>query len=100
MLALNPSVKIPVSEIGFNNTSGETRIYPNPTRDNLTIEFSDNSGVFRCSMFDANGRLILSESGEFKDQKQDVSLKQLSIGLYFVEVKTDKMTVRQKLFIH
>jgi len=68
------------SQLGLENTMLEFSIYPNPTSEVFLISCS---GEFNFEIFDALGQLVSSGSGK---DKREVSMSNLSDGIYFVKV--------------
>lgn len=58
------------------------KVYPNPAHDKITIESIYNSEEY--SIFDINGREIMKISKESENNAIEVSLSQLSAGIYFL----------------
>ena len=75
----------------FNNAE-EISLFPNPTRDFVSIN-SMNS-VEQVRVFNSNGKLVATE---FYSQELDLSF--LNSGLYFIEVKTSAGLIPKKLKI-
>jgi hypothetical protein len=62
-------------------------LFPNPTSDFVTIESLDKAEIKRVEIYDAKGRNVLSENMGFN--QQNISLKNLSSGLYSVKILTN-----------
>lgn len=70
-------------------------ISPNPAKDNIKIEFSENiSGII--FIHDNLGNQVL-ELGINSSSNQDISLANISSGIYFISVKTNTKTVIKRL---
>ena len=63
-------------------------IYPNPTTDNVNINFSSPQTDIQLRIYDALGQLVLDKRYTQRDLIQ-VALPQVS-GLYLLELQTDK----------
>jgi hypothetical protein len=67
-------------------------VYPNPTRDQLTIEFSTETlQATKVKVMDMTGRVVktveaVPQAGE---HQYTISLSELSAGMYTVQVYTD-----------
>ena len=73
------------------------RIFPSPAVDQITV--SGNENIQRVDLFDVSGQLVkaVDLSGEFANV---VSVPfDLSPGVYFVNVKTQNKTERQKIVV-
>jgi len=79
---------IPASTFKLNQFSKIT-IHPNPTTDQLTIDFDnsdfDQEGV-RLTIFDRSGILIKSKQHPFSGEQIQISTKELTAGIYFLEI--------------
>ncbi len=88
--------------IGFVSTrpreqSSPLTVWPNPTRQKLSISLPADQLVQRVSVLDLKGRLLFTNSGQ--DSTIDVSA--LPTGNYLVEVHTaNKQVVRQRFVKH
>jgi len=80
----------------------DLKIYPNPGRDNISIEFeNDKQQLIDLSIFDINGKLIITLIGETKPQGlyrqlwngTDKYRKEVSPGSYLVRLKSGRKTV-------
>ncbi|KAA0130199.1 M28 family peptidase [Chryseobacterium sp. SN22] len=76
------------------NTLESVKIYPNPAKDYLQVEFPKEVKNFRLEISDMNGRLILSRENESK-----INLAGLSDGAYMVTLKSDGKTAVRKVII-
>lgn len=72
-----------VDEIGVLNI----RVFPNPTTDQLRIEFSDNESNAKIELLDFNGRVVFSDEGHFKTRILDLSGFQN--GVYFIQIESE-----------
>lgn len=76
------------------NALESVKIYPNPAKDYLQVEFPKEVKNFRLEISDMNGRLILSRENESK-----INLAGLSDGAYMVTLKSDGKTAVRKVII-
>ena len=86
--------------VGINeNTSAIIfRIYPNPASDYFTIIHNDkNNSTSTVNIYNAIGKLVKAES--MNQNQQTINSKDLSNGIYIVEIKTKEKTSTQKLLI-
>ncbi len=75
-------------------TSFDFKLYPNPSFGELTI--SSKEIIESWSVFSMNGEEVLSSNTNFKQRQLKIDVAQLSNGLYFVQVKTDKGIAAKK----
>ncbi len=66
-------------------TEDELKVYPNPVTNELHIDRSDEIEL-KVRIYDLNGKYILSEI--LKQKKNSLNIKNLSKGIYFIEVMT------------
>lgn len=74
----------------LNNTS-EIVIYPNPANEIVTlsnINFVKNN--VSVSVYDAIGNLVVNNTYKLTQNKCDINVNELSTGIYFIHVATDK----------
>jgi len=62
----------------------EVRIYPNPSKDDITIELENESGLASVKVYDMLGSECLTET--FDGKKKTFSLSELKSGAYFFTV--------------
>ncbi len=80
------------STIGINETdnqSTEIKVYPNPTCNNLTIEFGQAAKNFNVKIISLTGQ-ILFENFYQSSSKIDIDTKQLASGMYMAYLKDDE----------
>lgn len=68
-------------------------VYPNPTSDELTISSIEN--IIQISLFQLDGKLVESEIEVGLHFKMNLS--NLKTGTYFIELTTDKGSIRKKI---
>jgi hypothetical protein len=72
---------------GLNELSGiQTKVYPNPTSDILTIEQNQNGRVF-AQIFDAQGKQVLALT--LSNKIENISLAALANGIYCLQLSTE-----------
>jgi len=75
-----------------SNQTAEMEVYPNPTNGNLNIEVNKNSMV---SLFDLNGRLVMTEKAKSDIINWDIS--DLENGIYILTTETNGTIYSQKV---
>ncbi len=65
--------------------------FPNPVSSTLNIKISENISFEKAKVYSTLGELILETS------EKQINLENLSAGIYFVEVVTDKGSVTKKI---
>lgn len=86
------------SLLGVNETSTKSlesiKIYPNPTKDIITIDLPNHINKFSFELSDMSGRSLLQSENETK-----ISVSGLSAGNYLATIKTGDASVTKKLII-
>ncbi len=72
-------------------------VYPNPTSDKLTIEFDKKTAGQKIRIYNAVGKLMLSEN--INTKKVTLSVHHLPSGIYYVELYQNNSKHLQKLVI-
>jgi uncharacterized protein (TIGR02145 family) len=77
-----------LSNIKFETNS--FKIYPNPVRDNITIDCDNLSNIANqpYTITDALGKIILK--GKLNEGNNSINVEQLSNGIYYLKVATNK----------
>jgi len=79
---------------------GSVKIFPNPAKDFLTIEYAGNRGVLKTTLIDLKGVVVredLISGGE--SVSKSLSLKGLKPGLYLVKIQNGLLFRTAKLSI-
>ncbi len=80
------------------NEFSTLEIFPNPATSTLNIQNKVNwKGGMKCSVFDQNGKLILSE--EFQTSTIRLDVEGVHTGLYFLHCEWNGISERQKVMI-
>lgn len=74
----------------------EVLIFPNPAKDKVNIQLPANMRSTSYALYSATGHLV----AEGDAVPADLDLSQLSSGTYFLEVKHQEGTVREKLVVN
>lgn len=84
--------------LGVDDVQPEVNIgiYPNPARDNLTIEATDNR-ILKISIYTVSGKLIYSN--KVNNEKVEINTSTFKAGLYHISVQTEDGSVYRKLVV-
>lgn len=81
-----------LSVTGFDLNNSVT-LYPNPVNDILYIENTNQLNIRKIDLYDVYGKQIISLGNRF-DQ---VNLKNIVPGLYFINIQTESGTITKKI---
>ncbi|MBI3518201.1 MAG: T9SS type A sorting domain-containing protein [Bacteroidetes bacterium] len=75
-----------------------TNVFPNPSDNDMTVEFSNTNTTHRVELFDVTGKTILSESTDQSSYK--IKKNNVAGGLYFLKVtsKAGESTTQKVVF--
>ncbi len=68
------------------------RLYPNPTKDIVYLDYDGN--IDSLSIFDAKGNAIL----RIRPKEDSLDISMLAKGIYFLEIKDGDSVKRQQLY--
>lgn len=85
-----------MNELTHNSVISE--VYPNPSENDMTIEFANTSTSHKIELYDVTGKIISSYNTE--DAKYRISKNNLASGLYFLKVsnKQGESTTQKVIF--
>jgi hypothetical protein len=78
--------------VNKNSLEIDFKIFPNPTKENLVVEISQNA---QLEIFNSQGQLIKAKT--LTEKKSDIDLSGISSGVYTLRIKTDKGIAVKKL---
>ena len=80
-----------------NTIEEDLHVFPNPFRDKFTIHLGNDFGMemFQIKLFDQYGHILLDEQ---KSLPAEFYLTHLSGGLYFVQINSNKILAKAKIF--
>ena len=87
---------------GINEMSDHSgiKIYPNPTTGMVTVNFDQNPGAVEVSVVNTLNRVVYAESAKLSaSSKLNIDLSNLSKGIYFIKLKTNKTEETLKVII-
>jgi chitodextrinase len=82
--------------LGIDEISTESliRIFPNPTKDEITIQ-TFGKQLNKYSIYDEKGMLLFSKNSG--SQHEEISLRNYVSGIYFISIETENTTTIEKL---
>jgi len=75
-----------LTSINETNLAKNIKLYPNPSKENITIENTGNKQINSLKIFTISGKLIKEVNFINQKNKETVSVKELPKGIYFVQV--------------
>ena len=87
--------KTPCSNLSVEETSAEAglQFYPNPVQDFLTIKSKNNLESYE--VYSSVGQAVLR--GRLESKNAQINMSDLTAGVYYVKVKTEKAVVTEKV---
>ena len=95
VLGANSGVDCSALSIDENNLENSVRFYPNPTKENLTLQ-NNNQLDLEVKIYNVLGKEVLAFKNEGK-RNQNISLSSLKTGVYLVQITTDNQTITKRL---
>ncbi len=89
------AVSLSNEDVALNKT---IKVYPNPSKDILNVSIPSYSGELKLSLFDVNGREVLSNSENFSVEKS-VNLKGLQSGIYILKLEGEGFSHSEKIVL-
>ncbi len=72
-------------------------IFPTTANDIITIKNNSDKGLNKISIYDLNGKVVLQQELDNLKGIKTINVSNLSSGLYFVELNTEKAKVVKKM---
>lgn len=88
------------TSITENEISDAINIFPNPTKDLVTIDLSNfNSAVNQINILNVQGQVISTLNGINQNQQLQFSLADFAAGIYFVQIHSTNGILTKKLIL-
>jgi len=87
---------------GINDMYGLSgiRIYPNPTKGMITVDFDQNIRIAEVLVVNLLNKVVFAESTEtITEKNMNINLSNLAKGIYFIKLKTDKVEETVKVIL-
>ena len=82
---------------GLNELTSISSVYPNPTSDLVTIEFTGTIEGAELQLCDVQGRILLTKI--VLSNKETISVGQFETGTYFISIKGTKQAIVKQIII-
>ena len=97
---LNPRIYVALNlggALSINNVVDySTNIFPNPAKNNITIENS-NFVINSVELYNIAGQLVKSEN--INSMKTNINVSDLDKGIYILEIQSNETSIRRKLIV-
>ncbi len=92
--------QVSVTTVGISeNMFSLVKMYPNPTQDNIHIDFGITSNVpITMNLFSMTGQLILSRTFANTSESANIDISSLTAGVYSIRLSTDTDQKYFKIF--
>lgn len=84
---------------GIESSKIIERIYPNPTKNNLTIQLKENKEIRKIEFVDFSGRIVQPNKISRKKNQIKVNVSNLDKGIYILNLSSDKEVYKLKLIV-
>ena len=81
------------------NISFVKKVYPNPTDNELIVEFKDNHKVEKVEFVDFSGKIITPNKVELNNSLIRINVSNIIEGIYLLNITTDKEVNKVKVVI-
>ena len=84
---------------GIESSKIIDKIYPNPTKNNLTIQLKENNEIRKIEFVDFSGRIVQPNKISRKKNQIKVNVSNLDKGIYILNLSSDKEVYKVKVII-
>ncbi len=74
-------------------------IYPNPNKGNFTLNYSGQEQLKKLEVIDMLGKMVQTISLENFDNTQEINLRTLAKGMYFISIQSASAKVTKRMII-
>ncbi len=89
----------PIVSVNENSFKEASIIYPNPSKDFITIKLKENFESIEIDIFDIQGKRMSHEKISHQDSKLLINIGHLEDGIYIISYRTDKVRQMHKLIV-
>lgn len=84
----------------YGELDDKINIFPNPTNDILTLNFSDEYDMpIHCKLVDLNGKVVYAETFNSVNNTHQILMKNISTGVYLLEVEIGFQKLNKKIIV-
>ena len=84
---------------GIESSKIIERIYPNPTKNNLTIQLKEDKEIRKIEFVDFSGRIVQPNKISRKKNQIKVNVSNLDKGIYILNLASDKEVYKVKVIV-
>ncbi|MFD0964681.1 T9SS type A sorting domain-containing protein [Pseudofulvibacter geojedonensis] len=92
---IEPNLNISENYLSDNNL----KIHPNPSRGNFKINYSGNEKLLSARVYNLTGKFIKNIDMSNFSEQQNIYLKNVTSGVYFIHITSSNSTVIKKIVI-
>ena len=107
-ISLRSEVKVKVDTtctvVGLDDVQlaeDQLKIYPNPVKESLNLEFLSQAKIDRLQLFNISGKMVYERQGTLnRDGIHTIDVSNLSSGVYFLTVRNQNEYFTKKVIVH
>ena len=97
---ITSDINNPVTNEFLKNAYEKIRLYPNPTKDNVTVYFDEFLNYdWQLSIRTLNGKLLFLEEYRDRNQNKTIGVRNLPCGIYIFSISINNCVINKKLII-
>ena len=82
------------------NEDNVMRVFPNPSKGNITVRINNYNGKIAVKVIDVNGRQVYSVSNEDFNNQKTFDFNHLTSGIYILEIEGEDLRYAEKIIIN
>ncbi|MDI5948764.1 T9SS-dependent M36 family metallopeptidase [Flavobacterium yafengii] len=88
--------------LAVNNfdTDNVMRVFPNPSRGEITVRINNYIGDVDIKIIDSNGRVVYKAIKQEFNNEKNINLSQLTQGIYILEIEGEALSYKEKIIIN
>lgn len=82
---------------GKNSALKGINLYPNPAKNSVVLSTNEDENIESYIIYDGYGFVVKKEQNRSQSNSLEANIEDLKVGIYLIEVTTDKGSYREKL---
>lgn len=82
------------------NEDNVMRVFPNPSKGDITVRINNYNGKIAVKVIDVNGRKVYSVSNEVFNNQKTFDFNHLTSGIYILEIEGEDLRYAEKIIIN